>query len=263
MQEVPSSGNVKVNLRVYQNEDGTIVELRAINFDNSIYTLLLNLDLENMKADHDIPFIATLGPKMKQEIVLLQIKRADEKKPFYYKNLFWTIKIGNFTGEVIHDGVYFFPWQKGKTFFITNAYNGIGAHKVNFAYGLDFNLPEGTKVLAARDGLVVSTEDGFTKGGDDPSLGDKANYVYIQHSDGTIGRYLHFKYKSITVKTGDKILEGEVIGSSGNVGWSMGPHLHFDVVKIDSNGIMQTIPIKLQSSNGKSFDPELGMELKK
>lgn len=82
--------------------------------------------------------------------------------------------------------------------------------------GIDFDLPEGTPVLAADDGEVVRT---------DPN-GDYGATVIIQHSWGK-SYYGHFS--EITAQVGKKILKGHPIGLSGSTGLSSGPHLHFGI----------------------------------
>ena len=80
-------------------------------------------------------------------------------------------------------------------------------------------------ISAHSDGEVVSSRndcDGFENG----SYG---NYVKIKHKNGYYTLYAHLKYNSVTVKTGDKVKTGEVIGYMGNTGYSFGGHLHFEV----------------------------------
>lgn len=80
-------------------------------------------------------------------------------------------------------------------------------------------------IIAHSDGEVVSSRndrDGFENG----SYG---NYVKIKHKNGYYTLYAHLKYNSVTVKTGDKVKKGEVIGYMGNTGYSFGGHLHFEV----------------------------------
>lgn len=80
-------------------------------------------------------------------------------------------------------------------------------------------------LLAHSDGVVVGARNdipGFLKG----SYG---NYVKIKHDNGMYTLYAHIKYKTVTVKTGDRVTKGQVIGYMGNTGNSFGAHLHFEV----------------------------------
>jgi len=57
------------------------------------------------------------------------------------------------------------------------------------------------------------------------------NYVYIQTEDGYRWRYQHMTKGSVTVKVGDTVKKGQVLGYMGNTGNSTGRHLHLDVSK--------------------------------
>jgi len=91
--------------------------------------------------------------------------------------------------------------------------------------GLDWGCPEGTPITAAANGVVTRAElDTAT------AANPRAGYglhVRIQHDSGWTTLYGHFS--QIAVKTGQSVKAGEVIGYSGNTGFSTGPHLHFEV----------------------------------
>ena len=59
--------------------------------------------------------------------------------------------------------------------------------------------------------------------------GGYGNYVILQHSDGNFTLYGHMYANTITVKAGDTVKQGQVIGKMGTSGDSSGPHLHFEV----------------------------------
>ncbi|WP_419147628.1 M23 family metallopeptidase [Pseudoalteromonas 'SMAR'] len=128
---------------------------------------------------------------------------------------------------------YVLPYEVGTAWDIyattehyRRANNGVGT------YAIDFVMPIGTKVIAARDGEVVSVQASY-KDGSNEDL--KENYVFIKHSDGTIARYFHLTYDGVLVKPGEQVKAGEVIALSGNTGQSGGPHLHFDVQQCGPN----------------------------
>jgi murein DD-endopeptidase MepM/ murein hydrolase activator NlpD len=85
--------------------------------------------------------------------------------------------------------------------------------------GIDFTLAEGEPVMATADGIV--TESKYNDG--------RGNYIHIKHSDVYSTQYIHLK--SSIVKAGDKITKGQTIGYVGNTGLSVGPHLHYEVIK--------------------------------
>lgn len=99
----------------------------------------------------------------------------------------------------------------------TKAYNGKGHN------GVDFQAAPGTRVKAALDGIVEGTgdTDRTCKGA---SFG---KWVFIRHSNGLATLYGHLSL--IKAIEGQRVQTGDVVGYSGNTGYSTGPHLHFSV----------------------------------
>ena len=87
-----------------------------------------------------------------------------------------------------------------------------------------------TNIIAAKSGIVVYPEslEGNNIGDGIYSAG-YGNYVIIQHSDGNYTLYGHMAANSITVKSGDHVEQGQVIGKMGSSGYSTGTHLHFEI----------------------------------
>ena len=91
-------------------------------------------------------------------------------------------------------------------------------------YAIDFAVPEGTPVLAARAGVVMQVRDRFDHGGLDRSRDlDRANLVRILHDDGSMALYAHLAKDGARVRPGARVAAGQVIGVSGNTGYSSGP----------------------------------------
>eukprot|EP00924_Labyrinthula_sp_SR-Ha-C_P011379 augustus_masked-scaffold_36-processed-gene-2.19-mRNA-1 protein AED:1.00 eAED:1.00 QI:0/-1/0/0/-1/1/1/0/354 len=105
-----------------------------------------------------------------------------------------------------------------------------GTHYDVLSHAWDVFLPVGTKVLAARSGVVVDFGVHFEEGGLKETLRSCANFLVLRHADGTYGRYYHLKHNGVLVKLGQHVRTAEVIAESGNTGYTSGPHLHFDVV---------------------------------
>lgn len=85
--------------------------------------------------------------------------------------------------------------------------------------GVDFAGKDGADVIAVAAGVVVYS-------------GPRSGYgkmVEINHGSGYSTRYGH--HKALTVKAGDIVRKGEVIGLMGSSGRSTGPHVHFEVFK--------------------------------
>jgi murein DD-endopeptidase MepM/ murein hydrolase activator NlpD len=103
---------------------------------------------------------------------------------------------------------------------------GVGLHAI------DFDMPIGSPVVAARAGIVVAARDSFPDGN---NVDLAENLVFIQHDDGTVARYFHLREGGVLVQIGDTVSQGQLLGASGNSGQSTGPHLHFDVQRCGPN----------------------------
>lgn len=82
-------------------------------------------------------------------------------------------------------------------------------------------------IVAHSDGTVVAYRKDYNK--TDKSGGSYGNYVKIKHDDGYYTLYAHIKYNTVTVKTGDRVKRGQMLGVMGNTGYSKGIHLHWEV----------------------------------
>jgi murein DD-endopeptidase MepM/ murein hydrolase activator NlpD len=146
----------------------------------------------------------------------------------------------------VHDDtvIYDLPFEKGQSFTMVQGYNGTFSHFAEYQYSVDFDMPVGTPVTAAREGTVVLIETSFSEGGTDPALESKANFITIMHEDNTMGEYVHLSHKGQLVTLGQQVERGDVIGYSGNVGYTTGPHLHFHVfTRTDTSGNWYSLPV--------------------
>jgi murein DD-endopeptidase MepM/ murein hydrolase activator NlpD len=122
---------------------------------------------------------------------------------------------------------------------------------------IDFAIPEGTPILAARAGVVVQVESDFDKAGLDREIyGGRANFVRILHEDGTMALYAHLKPEGVLVRTGQSVREGQQIGLSGNTGFSTAPHLHF-VVQVNAGMTLRSVPVRMVGPMGELHFPSL------
>jgi hypothetical protein len=153
--------------------------------------------------------------------------------------------------------VYRLPWRAPLAFFCANGRNGTGAHVGDGRFAWDIVMPEGTEILAARGGLVFATEDRYSAAGNDPTL--PSNYVFVAHEDGTYARYLHLRPGGVAVRIGERVQPGDLLGYSGNTGWSMGPHLHFDVMTAVDAERSTTLPVVAATSPTTTGDLVAGV----
>ncbi|MHC4830502.1 MAG: M23 family metallopeptidase, partial [Planctomycetota bacterium] len=151
---------------------------------------------------------------------------------------------------------YHLPWEAGKQQRCTQSVNGKTSHTGKLEFAIDFGMVVGTKVCAMRSGRVAKAVDEEKNNGTNGKYGASGNHVKIDHGDGTTGVYMHLVHEGALVEKGDYVLQGDVIGLSGNTGHSTGPHLHVHVV--DNAG--QTLPFGFAEVAAKGGVPASGTQ---
>lgn len=122
------------------------------------------------------------------------------------------------------------PVQTGAS--ITQGNRGSFSHNDDYnRYAWDYDVPPGTPVVAARSGVVLECYVISNIGGPDERFTEDANRIRIQHSDETEANYFHLSKNRALVRPGEFVLQGELIGYSGDTGWVTDPHMHFGVQK--------------------------------
>ncbi len=117
-------------------------------------------------------------------------------------------------------------------------------------YAIDFEMPVGTGVHAARAGTVMDVAADYYRA--EPATIDPeapANIIRIVHDDGTMALYGHLQLHSIRVRLGQRVARGQLIADSGNTGFSTGPHLHFAVQRNDRGRIV-SVPVQFATLDG-------------
>lgn len=191
----------------------------------------------------DTTFKAYIPKKEKRALI-----RGDSHSDFIAKPkqmLSFDFLLGN--PDAVHDDLYQYnlPYPPGSSYILTQGNNTAYSHSGPIGkYAYDFAMPEGSFVSAARSGVVGFVADHFKIGGNNKSLKDKSNRVLVCHNDGTVAVYAHLKYKGVLVEVGDRVFVGQVLGLSGNTGYTTSPHLHFTVLVGD-----ESIPIQFRNRN--------------
>lgn len=120
-----------------------------------------------------------------------------------------TSRLISSAGGPAYDGYYMKPF--------------IGGHKTQGLHGyngVDYGMPIGTPLYSSAAGTVLIAKNSGYNGG-------YGNYIVIQHGNSTQTVYGHMS--SVSVSVGQKLVQGQLIGYSGNSGKSTGPHLHFEI----------------------------------
>ncbi len=206
-------------------------------------TMILDVETENMKATGRLPLTESYKGLTKTKVVSLWIDEPNEGWAFSF-SVKWIQ--GDFKAEHQRGFAYELPYSKGEEYLVGQGYLGNVTHQGKYA--IDWDMPIGTSVRAARAGIVVDLVEEFTEGRPDPALKTRANYVKIRHSDGTIGNYVHLAPGGVSVRIGESVSAGQVVGHSGNTGFTSGPHLHFEVYSATRDLGRRTIPVEFNTS---------------
>lgn len=209
-------------------------------------------NLQNYGADRPLPVELLLPPRGRQ-VELVELTATKGKKHQFSSS--YNYAIGNPNAKPDSDYLYLFPFAHGSKFKVGQGVNGKITHFGQNQYAIDFDMPEGTPVCAARDGVVAEIKQDSNKNGKGP---EDNNYLRVYHSDGTIGNYAHLQQNGVKVHVGEQIKAGDLLAYSGNTGFSSGPHLHFDVGITSKNLTRQSIPINFLHHDLTRIVPEAG-----
>ena len=162
---------------------------------------------------------------------------------------------------VDHDDSYLYrlPYADERSYAVIQTWGSPLSHTGPEHYTIDFGMPVGTPVHAAREGVVVAVEQSHERGCWSGDCVQFANYVAIRHSDDTIGEYLHLHKDGVLVSEGETVRRGQQIALSGNTGYTNAPHLHFGVYMTTSDGHRRSIDIRFESSTGIVSRPRTGI----
>ncbi len=117
------------------------------------------------------------------------------------------------------------PYTVGESYRVNQANCSGFGHSGFWLYGYDFDMPIGTVVKAARDGVVAHAQDGAVDGDR-----NQTNLITVEHVDGTVALYSHLTRNGVQVTIGQPVFTGDTIGLSGDTGNTGGlPHLHFSL----------------------------------
>jgi murein DD-endopeptidase MepM/ murein hydrolase activator NlpD len=147
--------------------------------------------------------------------------------------------------------VYALPYEKGKAYRLIQGYFAPFSHKERAA--LDFKMKRGTKICAAREGIVVRVKEDGDRGGWNRKYRPYGNNIVIQHPDGSRAGYWHLQKDGALVNVGDTVKKGQVIALSGKTGYAAVPHLHFLTWTYGEGQQWQQLANRFQTRKGPKY----------
>jgi murein DD-endopeptidase MepM/ murein hydrolase activator NlpD len=236
-------------------DQGGNVELRARNLQAYPITYTLQLRTRDVVVEGPRTVTHTIAPMQSDKAMVLEGGGRYGVDDFHY-SLEWTVG----DKDAVHDDdhLYSLPYASGKSYRVLQGYGSHFSHTGLEEFAVDFDMPVGTPVYAARGGIVARVEESNTRGCWEDGCGRYANYIVILHGDGTTGEYYHLKQDGAIVEVGAGVTQGQLIGYSGDTGHTTMPHLHFAVYRATSWGNTQSIPVRFQSADGIIDRPRRG-----
>ncbi len=234
---------------------GDDVELRARNLREFPITYTLRVRTRYFDVDGPKTVTRTLAPRQSERIMVLSQRNGGRRGRYRY-SYEWTIG----DKDAAHDDnhLYALPYASGRSYRVLQGYFSRFSHSGLEAYAIDFNMPVGTPVHAARAGIVARIEESNSLGCWYDGCGRYANYIVILHDDGTTGEYFHLQQDGAIVEVGESVAQGQQIGLSGNTGHTTMPHLHFAIYRATEWGNTQSIPVRFDSADGIVSRPRRG-----
>jgi murein DD-endopeptidase MepM/ murein hydrolase activator NlpD len=144
-----------------QKKDGR-TEFFIENLQDAEVTVTLELELKNLASSQPLPFTTTLSPRVKvSAFALTQVEPQEDSTWSYTYFATW----GSLTVEHDDSSSYILPYPAGQSFPVSQGFHGKYSHTGGDCYSIDFKMPEGSPVHAAREGKVVGVKDDSSVGG--------------------------------------------------------------------------------------------------
>jgi len=249
----------RVRSRFGLRKTGTDDECTLVAVNEYRGPVEVSIDLpksDNIASDHTFPARFVIPASSERKTVRLWRVQPRRGFSYTYSHAF---VFGDPRAEHRPEKPYRLPIPPGGEFLITQAFDGARTHTdPQSRFAVDIAMPEGTRIPAARSGVIMDVANDFFTGGADARFMEKANYVRVLHDDGTMAIYAHLRLETIRYPVGARVEEGEFIAESGSTGYSSGPHLHFAVQK-NCGMELGSLPFVFADRHGGAFTPQAGM----
>lgn len=212
-------------------QEENVLKLHGTNDQLYPLTIRFEFELKGLKLREKLAEFFVL-PAQTDSLELVSFA-IPEGRTWSYKYSY-SYYLGDATAQHNEKQVYLLPFPEGSAFLLSQGYFGASSHEKEHA--LDFTMPEGTEVTAARIGTVVDLKEDSNRGCPSVDCNEFGNYIRILHQDGTLADYFHLKQHGALVALGQTVVAGETIGLAGDTGWASGSHLHFMVYKAGPHG---------------------------
>jgi murein DD-endopeptidase MepM/ murein hydrolase activator NlpD len=147
------------------------------------------------------------------------------------------------------------PWMCGQVEYCTQGHNG-GSHTGTSSWAWDFAQQDGEEIWAASAGVVTHLRMNMTDGGCDSAYSGTANYITVDHGDGTSIVYLHMQPNTSPLAVGEAVEAGDLVARVGATGYACGAHLHMQVQETCGSYYCQSVPASFVDDG----DPSEGVQ---
>lgn len=263
LETVKSSIHSRVN--ALKNLNLTLEEQRGLTAEERASLLSLKAQyadqheiLSGNKTSKEDLLKQTKSSEKNYQTMLADKKAAKDKLLAEVSNIESQLKFILDPNKIPTAGTAVFRWPLDKPyitqyfgytkFALSGAYNG-SAHN-----GIDMGTPVGTKIYAPLSGTVRNV------GNTDlvPGCYSWGKWVLIDHPNGLSSMFAHLSQPSVT--PGQQVNTGDIIGYSGNTGYSTGAHLHYTVYVSEGVKVQQFNQYKSVTSCGAALSPFAAIE---
>jgi murein DD-endopeptidase MepM/ murein hydrolase activator NlpD len=230
-----------------ERAEGGTVDLVARNLKPWPVTVTVAVEGDNLSVSPRREVTATLQGEDTRPLMTLGAQDPDRGWRYTYR---YDWAVGSIGAQHEDDYAYALPFAPDARWRILQGYGSRFSHTGLETWTIDFDMPVGSPVHAAREGIVVRVRSVHDQSCWERGCGRYANFIVVLHADRTTGEYYHLRKDGVVVEPGERVARGQLIGYSGNTGRSTMPHLHFGVYRATSWGRTESVPVSFMTAGG-------------